>query len=177
VAKSKSKRTKEEQRRYNMSRVRSNNTKIEVVLRKALWHEGIRYRKNYKLLPGKPDIAITKYRIAIFCDGEFWHGKDWGNKKDRLQSNRDYWIPKIERNMGRDYDVERQLRGMGWVVVRFWGEEIEKNLTDCVQGVKEMIFQLKMDSYDIDGQDLANYINDAFDGIRNTDFKEGGANG
>jgi DNA mismatch endonuclease (patch repair protein) len=69
-------RTKPEQIHYNMSRVKNKDTSIEITLRKALWHSGIRYRKNYTKLPGKPDIAITKYRIAVFCDGEFWHGKD-----------------------------------------------------------------------------------------------------
>jgi DNA mismatch endonuclease (patch repair protein) len=160
-----------------MSRVRSKDTKIEIVLRKALWHEGIRYRKNYALLPGKPDIAITKYRIAIFCDGEFWHGKNWETKRERLLSNREYWIPKIERNMVRDYEIDRQLMGMGWLVIRFWGEEIENNLTACVQGIKEMIFQARMDKYDAGGQDLASWIYDELKEISNADFKGSCANG
>ena len=144
----KSIRTKEEQRRYNMSRIRSKETAIETKLRKALWHEGIRYRKHYKLLPGKPDIAITKYRIAIFCDGEFWHGKDWELKKTKIQSNREYWIAKIERNMSRDDEVNNQLKNMGWTVLRFWDKDIKKNLASCVDEVKETIFQFVIDSYD-----------------------------
>lgn len=129
-------RTKEEQRHYNMSRIRSKDTKPEVLLCKALWREGIRYRKNVKSLPGKPDIAIAKCKIAIFCDGEFWHGKDWEIKKLRIQSNREYWLPKIERNMAMDRENEKQLQDMGWRVLRFWGKDIVGNIGECVEEVK-----------------------------------------
>lgn len=93
-----------EKRHKNMSRIRCKDTSIEVTLRKALWKKGYRYRKNYKKLPGRPDIALTKYKIAIFCDGEFFHGKDWEVLKPKLEKgkNPNYWIPKIERNMERD---------------------------------------------------------------------------
>ena len=86
-----------EQRKKNMQHIRANDTKIEVRLRKALWGKGYRYRKNYKELPGKPDIALTKYKIAIFCDGEFFHGKDWEILKPRLEksNNSEFWINKI----------------------------------------------------------------------------------
>jgi DNA mismatch endonuclease (patch repair protein) len=137
-----------EQRRKNMSHIKSNNTSIEIQLRKALWHEGIRYRINLKTLPGKPDIAITKYKIAIFCDGEFWHGKDWESKKKNIKTNRDYWIPKIERNMVRDNSNEKKLQNMGWVVFRFWGNEISKNLIACVNEIKETIFEIVNKIYD-----------------------------
>jgi DNA mismatch endonuclease (patch repair protein) len=138
-------RTKEEQRHYTMSQIKSKDTKIETAFRKALWHEGARYRKNYKELPGTPDIAITKYRIAIFCDGDFWHGKDWQSKKHKLQGNRAYWIAKIERNMGRDNEVDKRLLAMGWVVLRFWGGDISRNLKSCVAEVQEVIWQAQMD--------------------------------
>ena len=105
--------TDDANRRYIMSRIRNKDTSIEVSLRKALWGAGIRYRKNYREIPGAPDIAITKYQIAIFCDGEFWHGKDWETKKARIKSNRDYWIEKIERNINRDSETDRTLYGMG----------------------------------------------------------------
>lgn len=131
----------EEIRHYNMSCIRSKNTKIELILRKALWHEGIRYRKNYKELPGKPDIVITKYKIAIFCDGEFWHGKDWPEKKERIHSNRDYWLPKIEKNMKRDQEIDIQLSTLGWRVIRFWEKDIRKRLDQCVVAVKDEIFE------------------------------------
>ena len=137
-----------EQRHYIMSQVKSKNTSIEVLLRKALWHEGIRYRKNFKTLPGSPDIAITKYRIAIFCDGEFWHGKNWEAKKKTIKTNREFWITKIERNIMRDNKTEKQLENMGWVVLRFWGNEINNKLEDCVKEIKETINEIKNGLYD-----------------------------
>ena len=129
------------QRHKNMSRIRSKDTSIELILRKALWHHGIRYRKNYKKLPGTPDIAITKYRIAIFCDSEFFHGKDWEKLQLRLAngSNSSYWLKKISRNMERDQDVERTLRSREWIVIRFWGNDITKNTQDCVRVIEEAI--------------------------------------
>ena len=130
-------------RHINMSHIRSNNTSIELLLRKALWHEGIRYRKNLKTLPGSPDIAITKYKIAVFCDGEFWHGKNWDTKKNAIKTNSDFWIAKIERNIKRDNKNERELEKMGWVVLRYWGNEINKELADCVNEIKEIIYRNK----------------------------------
>ena len=112
-----------EQRHKNRAAIRSKDTSIEVKLRKALWHHGYRYRKNYTALPGSPDIAITKHRIAIFCDSEFFHGKDWDKLKLRLEngSNSTYWIKKIVRNMQRDIENEQALRFQEWTVLRFWG--------------------------------------------------------
>ena len=133
------------QRKKAMSRIRSKDTSIEVILRKALWHRGIRYRKNYKQLPGTPDIAITKYQIAIFCDSEFFHGKDWENLKLRLQngSNSTYWVKKITRNRERDEEVEKALRFREWIVLRFWGNDIKKNTETCVRVIEECIFERK----------------------------------
>jgi len=142
--------TDDEIRRRTMSRIKSKDTSIEVTLRKALWHSGVRYRVNYKKLPGTPDIAITKYHIAIFCDGEFWHGKDWRAKKENIRSNRDYWLPKIDRNIIRDNEVNKALSYRGWAVVRFWGADIQKNLMNCVQDVKEEIFRRQIEKYAID---------------------------
>ena len=136
-----------EQRHKCMSNIKSKNTSIEILLRKALWHEGIRFRKNYDKLPGKPDIAITKYKIAIFCDGELWHGKDWENKKKRIKTNIDYWNLKIERNIMRDNKNEKTLENMGWAVMRFWGNEIKNNLMDCVQDIKETIYEIENSAY------------------------------
>lgn len=121
-----------EQRRKNMQAIRSKDTSIELCLRKALWERGIRYRKNYKKLIGKPDIAITKYRIAVFCDSDYWHGYDWENRNQRIKSNREYWIPKIERNMARDKEVNEVLERDGWTVLRFWEWQIKKQLDNCV---------------------------------------------
>lgn len=135
-----------EQRRKNMQHIRNKDTKIEVLLRKALWNKGYRYRKNFMDLPGKPDIALTKYRIAVFCDSEFFHGKDWDVLRPQLQrgKNADFWIEKISKNMQRDNLVNKQLNFMGWTVVRFWGKEIIKNTDECVQVIEEVIFDNKI---------------------------------
>ena len=130
-----------------MQHIRSKNTKIEVILRKALWHAGIRYRKNYKDLPGKPDIAITKYKIAIFCDGEFFHGYDWDEQRPRIMKgdNGQYWVDKIEKNMERDIEKDQELEIMGWYVIHFWGREIREKTDECVKTVKEVIMERKVD--------------------------------
>ena len=109
-----------------MAKVHSTNGQDELVIRKRLWHEGIRYRTNYKKLPGKPDIAITKYKIAVFIDGEFWHGYQWDKRKPRLKRNRDYWIKKIEYNMKHDQQVNDELKKMGWTVLRYWSKPVLK---------------------------------------------------
>lgn len=95
--------------------------------------------KNYKGLIGKPDIVITKYRIAVFCDSDFWHGYDWENRKARIKSNQDYWIPKIERNMKRDREVTATLVEQGWIVLRFWEHTIRKELEECVEDIQEAV--------------------------------------
>lgn len=135
-----------EQRKKNMQQIKSADTKIELLLRKALWDRGYRYRKNYKLLPGKPDIVLTKYKIAIFCDGEFFHGKDWEVLRPRLEksNNSDFWINKISRNRERDDEINKQLLFQGWTVIRFWGNDIKKNLDDCVKVIEEAIFDIEM---------------------------------
>ena len=135
-----------EQRNKNMKAIRSKDTSIELILRKALYRRGFRYRKNYKALPGSPDIAITKHRIAIFCDSEFFHGKDWEALKLRLEngSNSTYWIKKITRNMERDRETEQALRFQEWTVLRFWGDDIRKHTDDCIRAVEEAIFDQKI---------------------------------
>lgn len=133
-----------EQRHKNMSHIKSRDTSIEVKLRKELWKKGYRYRKNYNKIPGKPDIAITKYKIAIFCDSEFFHGKDWEVMKPRLQKgdNAEYWIPKIQRNRERDDEVNKELLFLGWTVIRFWGKDIMKNTDECVKVIDEAVFDI-----------------------------------
>ena len=112
-----------EQRHKNMKNIKNKDTGIEMTLRKALWEKGYRYRKNDKRLPGKPDIVLTKYKIAIFCDSEFFHGKDWEALKLQLErgKNADFWIKKISKNQQRDEEVDKQLQYLGWTVIRFWG--------------------------------------------------------
>lgn len=113
-----------EQRHKNMQNIKSKDTKIEVQLRKALWAKGYRYRKNDKKLPGKPDIVLGKYKIVIFCDSEFFHGKDWEVLKPRLEkgTNPEYWVKKIENNRRRDDEINKELTFEGWTVIRFWGK-------------------------------------------------------
>lgn len=129
---------KPEQRRKNMQNIRCKDTVIEVKLRTALWNEGIRYRKNYKMLPGKPDITITKWKIAVFADSSFWHGRNFDTKKP-VDTNHDYWDSKIRRNMDRDREVEEKLKSMGWTVIRFWDTDIYKHIDKCVQTVRNAI--------------------------------------
>ena len=137
-----------EQRSLTMSHIRSKDTKIERILRKALWHKGYRYRKNYKQLPGSPDIAITKYKIAIFCDSEFFHGYNWEIKKQKLGQNKEYWIKKIERNMARDRESDLKLIALGWTPMHFWGEDIIKHTSECIEAIADLIFELQMTMYE-----------------------------
>lgn len=135
-----------EQRHRNMQNIKGKDTSIEIKLRKALWHKGYRYRKNVPTLPGKPDIALTKYKLAIFCDSEFFHGNDWEVLKPRLErgNNAAFWVNKISRNRERDDEVNKRLLFMGWTVIRFWGTEINKNVELCVKVIEETIFELKV---------------------------------
>lgn len=118
-----------------MGKIRGKETKPEISFRKVLWGLGLRYRKNVKNLPGKPDIVFRKYRLVVFIDGEFWHGYKWEEKRDKIKSNRDFWIPKIERNMQRDRQINRQYSEIGWMVFRFWDTEIKKNLGSCLHKI------------------------------------------
>ena len=140
-----------EQRRKNMQHIKSSDTEIEVLLRKALREKGYHYRKNYKNLPGKPDIALTKYKIAIFCDGEFFHGKDWEVLRPRLEksNNSEYWISKISKNRKRDEEINKKLLFMGWTVIRFWGKDIKNNTDECIKVIEEAIFEMKLGENEI----------------------------
>ena len=132
-----------DQRRKNMQSIRSKDTSLELKLRSALWKEGIRYRKNYNKLPGKPDIAITKYKIAVFCDSSFWHGRNYKEKKP-VSTNPEYWDEKIIRNLQRDKQVNEQLYAMGWTVLRFWDDDINNNIDECVETVKDALLESKL---------------------------------
>ena len=124
-----------EQRSKNMRAIKSHDTKIEVILRKALWHQGIRFRKNFKVCSCKPDIVLTKYKIAIFCDGDFWHGND----KYTVKKNANFWNEKIKTNIERDLRNTIELRDNGWTVLRFWGTEIKKDLDYCLTEILKAI--------------------------------------
>ena len=140
-----------EQRHKNMSHIKNKDSKIECTLRKALWEKGLRYRKNYADLPGKPDIVLSKYRIAIFCDSEFFHGKDFDKLKDQLSksSNADFWIKKIQKNIERDLTVNSLLEKEGWTVLRFWGKDIVKSTDDCVKNIEEVITRKHLENENV----------------------------
>jgi DNA mismatch endonuclease (patch repair protein) len=122
-----------------MGKIRSKETKPEIKLRKMLWGLGIRYRKNVKKLPGTPDIVISKYKLVIFIDGEFWHGYNWKEKKKEIKSNRGFWIPKIERNMQRDHQANQLLAEKGYTVFRFWDSQIEREFVNCLFKILDYI--------------------------------------
>ena len=126
-----------EQISHNMRQVKNKDSAIELALRKELWSRGLRYRKNVKLIYGKPDIAFIGKKIAVFCDSEFWHGYDWENRKKDFKSNQEFWIPKIERNIQRDIEVNEKLQNEGWTVLRFWGKEIKKDVSGCADIIQK----------------------------------------
>jgi len=128
-----------EQRRRNMQAVKNKDSQIETTLRHELFRRGYRYRKNYRKVYGKPDIVFTKEKIAIFCDSEFWHGYDWSNRKADFKSRRDFWIQKIERNIARDNEVTLQLEADGYIVLRFWGKQILKELDMVAAKIEQAI--------------------------------------
>lgn len=132
-----------------MAKVKLKRGDAERAIAKKLWHEGFRYRLNYKKLPGSPDIAILKYHIAVFIDGEFWHGYDWEKRKGSLKRNREYWIEKIEENMARDFRVDRELLFLGWTPLHFWSNDVKKDSDGCILSIKEVIFDKKLKNIEI----------------------------
>lgn len=134
-----------EQRKKCMQSNKSTGTKPELVLAKAMWALGLRYRKNSGSIFGKPDFSFKKYKVAVFVDGEFWHGKDWERKKAEIKGNREFWITKIERNIRRDMEVTGRLKAEGWTVLRFWSNDVVKNTTYCAEKVKEIVQARRID--------------------------------
>ena len=126
-----------EQISRNMRSNKSKDTKPELMLRKELWRRGLRYRKNYKSLAGKPDIVFLRAQIAVFVDGKMWHGYDWERQKNDFKSHQDFWIPKIEHNMERDFEVTQNLIELGWLVLRFWDFEIKRDVTACADKIEQ----------------------------------------
>lgn len=140
-----------------MSAVKGKDTRPELSLRKALWHEGLRYRVNYKKLPGKPDIVFTKWRVVVFCDGDFWHGHNWAirgmnNLQEELSGYSQYWRDKILRNIERDEENNKALNALGWTVIRLWESEIKNDLDGCVKAVKEILFEQMVLQIDYDDE-------------------------
>ena len=124
-----------EQRYKNMSANKGKGTKLELLFGKLLWNAGVRYRKNDKTVFGKPDFVIHKMKIAIFCDGEFWHGRNWEERKKDHKSNCEFWHSKIERNIERDKEVNERLQSDGWKVFRFWETEINEESDECLNRI------------------------------------------
>lgn len=127
-----------------MSAIPSKGTRPEMALRKALWHLNLRYRVNYKKLPGKPDIVFTKKKVVVFCDGDFWHGHNWALRglsslEEELAGYSEYWRKKILRNIERDDENNKALQSLGWTVVRIWESDIKKDLDGCVKEVQEAL--------------------------------------
>ena len=131
----------QEQIRYNMQQVKCKDSEIELLLRKALWQKGLRYRKNVKSVFGHPDIAFIGKKVAVFCDSEFWHGYNWDRRKEDFKVRQDFWIPKIERNMQRDKEVTEKLEADGWIVLRFWGKEIKTDAVGCADKIEKAVKQ------------------------------------
>ncbi|ADY93401.1 TPA: very short patch repair endonuclease [Neisseria meningitidis] len=128
-----------EQRKKCMQSNKSKGTKPELALAKAMWALGLRYRKNSGSIFGKPDFSFKKYKVAVFVDGEFWHGKDWEQRKAEIKGNREFWIAKIERNIRRDMEVTGRLKVEGWAVLRFWSNDVVKNTTCCAEKVRQAV--------------------------------------
>lgn len=127
------------QKNKNMQAVKNKDSKIELMLRHELWTRGVRYRKNVTRIFGKPDIAFIGKKVAVFCDSEFWHGYDWDKQKDKIKTNREFWVHKIERNIERDKEVTKTLEADGWIVLRFWGNEISKNVGACADVIVNVL--------------------------------------
>lgn len=141
-----------------MSAVKSKDTKPELKLRKALWHKNLRFRVNYKKLPGRPDIVFTKYKVAVFCDGDFWHGHNWALRgmkslEEELEGYSEYWRTKILRNVERDDENDKALKALGWTVVRIWESDIKTNVDQCVITIQEALFEAKLQVDDLEERD------------------------
>ncbi len=126
---------------YTMSRIKGKNTGIELALRKELTEMGLRYRCNSKYIFGHPDISFKGYKVAVFCDSEFWHGYQFEENKEKLHSNVSYWVNKIERNIKRDKLVNETLKKEGYTVIRFWGTEINEDPYRCAEKIKECLLE------------------------------------
>lgn len=126
-----------------MSKIRGKNTKPELAFRKALYAAGYRYRIDYKKLIGKPDIALKKFKTVVFIDGDYWHGKNWEERKPKVKTNREFWIAKMERNIQRDKEVNQALKEKGYQIFRFWESEVKKDLGVCLQKVIQHLESVK----------------------------------
>jgi DNA mismatch endonuclease (patch repair protein) len=117
------------------------DSSCELALRRALWAAGCRFRKDVAELPGRPDIVFSGARIAVFCDGDFWHGRDWDERRRKLGrgTNPQYWLAKIQRNIERDWQNTARLQEMGWTVIRVWESQIRSDLTGVVRAILDAL--------------------------------------
>lgn len=122
-----------------MRRIKSKDTFIEILLRKELWKRGLRYRKNAKDVYGKPDIVFKSKKLAVFADSEFWHGRWLHKGKNIPKTNTEFWVKKITRNVERDKEVNKKLEGEGWKILRFWEDDIRKNVSKCADTIEEIL--------------------------------------
>lgn len=125
-----------------MRRIKSKDTTIETILRKELWKRGLRYQKNVENIYGKPDIVFKGKKVAVFADSEFWHGKQLLEGKYIPKTNREFWVKKLTRNIERDKEVNKQLKKDGWIVLRFWENDIRKNVSDCADTIEKVLKKL-----------------------------------
>ena len=135
-----------EQRRKNMKAIKNKGSKIEKLVGSELWKRRYRYRKNDKSVFGKPDFPFKGLKVAVFCDSDFWHGRNWETKKKEHKSNIEFWHKKIQRNIERDREVTEHLEANDWIVVRMWGTDIKKNLYLCIDKIEQAIQCRKVES-------------------------------
>lgn len=128
-----------------MSKIKGKNTSIEKIMKDMLYHNGYHYITNCKNIIGHPDIVITKYKIAIFCDGDFFHGYDLKKIDEQLKTNKDFWLNKIKRNQKRDQIVNQQLVDSGYMVLRFWEHEIKDNPNKVFNEIDMAISKRELD--------------------------------
>jgi DNA mismatch endonuclease, patch repair protein len=126
-------------RSENMSRIKSKNSQMEILLCNALWKRGLRYRKNDKNVYGKPDIVFKSKKIAIFCDSEFWHGKKL-KEGEIPKTNTQFWINKISKNINRDTEVNVILKQTNWTVLRYWEKDIKNNPTQIACEIEKIYY-------------------------------------
>ncbi len=124
---------------FNMARVKSAGSQIELLMGRALWQHGLRYRKQYRRIVGRPDFVLVKARVAVFCDSAFWHGRDWKTARKALKTNRAFWLKKLKRNIERDKFVNAELRKQGWKILRFWDDQIKKSPEKCAAKVAAIV--------------------------------------
>ncbi len=127
------------QRRRCMQHNRATGTRIENIMAKVLWQRGLRYRRNDRSLPGKPDFSFRGEKTVVFCDGDFWHGRNFN--PNHFHTNQQFWINKIQRNKTRDIRNNQQLADMGYEVLRFWESDILNDANKCVDSIEKILAQ------------------------------------